>query len=98
MNLQDRVRQRLKTVVDPETGIDVLEMDLIDRLSTGDNGEVKLKFRPSSFICPLAFELAQEIWESLREIEGVKSIDMEVVDCIWADQINELLREEGGLA
>lgn len=98
MSLEDRVKQRLKMVIDPETGIDVLEMDLINSLSTTDSGEVKLTFRPSSFVCPLAFELAREIWESLREIEGVKSIDIEVVDCMWADQINQLLREEGGCA
>lgn len=98
MNLEDRVKQRLKMVIDPETGIDVLEMDLINSLSATDKGEVKLKFRPSSFVCPLAFELAQDIWQSLRQIEGVKSIHIEVVDCLWADQINQLLREEGGYA
>lgn len=96
MNLEDRVKERLKMVVDPETGIDVVEMDLIKDLSATDNGEVKLEFRPSSFVCPLAFDLAQEIWDCLREIEGVKSIYMEVVDCLWADQINRLLQEEGG--
>ena len=94
MNLEDRVKQRLKMVVDPETGINVIEMDLINNLSTTDNGGVKLEFRPSSFVCPLAFELAQEIWHSLQQIEGVKSIHVEVVDCLWADQINQLLREE----
>lgn len=98
MSLDDRVKQRLKMVIDPETGIDVLEMDLINSLSTTDSGEVKLRFRPSSFVCPLAFELAREIWESLREIEGVKSIDIEVVDCLWADQINQVLREQEGCA
>jgi metal-sulfur cluster biosynthetic enzyme len=96
MNLEDRVKERLKMVVDPETGIDVVEMDLIKDLSATDNGEVKLEFRPSSFVCTLAFDLAQEIWDCLREIEGVKSICMEVVDCLWADQINRLLQEEGG--
>jgi metal-sulfur cluster biosynthetic enzyme len=98
MSLEDRVKQRLKMVIDPETGIDILEMDLINSLSTTDSGEVKLTFRPSSFVCPLAFEMAQEIWQSLRRIEGVKSIHVEVVDCMWAGQINQLLREEGGCA
>ena len=98
MNLEDRVKKRLKMVVDPETGIDVVEMDLINSLTTTDRGDVKLEFRPSSFLCPLAFDLAHEIWQSLRQIDGVKSVHVEVVDCLWADQINRLLQEEGGQA
>ena len=98
MGLEDRVKQRLKMVVDPETEIDVVEMELINSLSATDEGDVKLNFRPSSFVCPAALELAQEIWQSLRQVEGVKSVHLEVVDCLWADQINQLLKEEGGSA
>ena len=54
MSLEDRLKKRLRMIVDPETGIDVVEMDLINSLSTTDDGDVKLDFRPSSFVCPLA--------------------------------------------
>ncbi len=96
MTIEDRVKQRLKTVIDPETGMDVVEMDLVQNVSASEDGEVKLKFRPSSFVCPLALDLAQEIRHSLREIEGVKSVHVEVTDCLWADDINKAIREEEG--
>jgi metal-sulfur cluster biosynthetic enzyme len=96
MSVEDRVKQRLKMVIDPETGMDVVEMDLVQNVSANEDGEVKLKFRPSSFVCPLALELAQEIRHSLREIEGVKSVHVEVTDCLWADEINKAIREEDG--
>ncbi len=96
MTIEDRVKQRLKTVIDPETGMDVVEMDLVQNLSATEDGEVELRFRPSSFVCPLALELAQEIRHSLREIEGVKSVHVEVTDCLWADEINKAIREEEG--
>ena len=73
MSIEDCVKQRLKMVIDPETGMDLVEMDLVQNLSATEDGEVKLEFRPSSFVCPLALELAQEIRHSLRKIEGVKS-------------------------
>ena len=96
MTIEDRVKQRLKTVIDPETGMDVVEMDLVQNVSASEDGEVKLKFRPSSFVCPLALEMAQEIRHCLREIEGVKSVHVEVTDCLWADDINKAIREEEG--
>ncbi len=94
MSIEDRVKQRLKMVIDPETGMDLVEMDLVQNLSANEDGEVKVEFRPSSFVCPLALELAQEIRFSLREIEGVKSVRVEVTDCLWADDINKAIREE----
>ena len=94
MSMEDRVKQRLKMVIDPETGIDVVEMDLVRSLSATDDGKVEVEFRPSSFVCPLALDLAQEIRQSLKEVEGVKSVRVEVTDCLWADEINQAIREE----
>ena len=96
MKLDEKIMERLKRVIDPETGMNVVEMDLIKDLGTTADGEVKLKFRPSSFVCPLAFRLAMEIWQSVQEVEGVNGLHLEVVDCLWAEQINQVLREEGG--
>lgn len=92
------MKQRLKMVIDPETGLDVVEMDLVRNLTTSEDGRVRVEFRPSSFVCPLALDLAQEIQRSLREIEGVKSVRVEVTDCMWAAEINKAIREEEGCA
>lgn len=94
MNLEDKVMERLKKVIDPETRVNVVEMELIQDVSVTGEGEVKLKFRPSSFVCPLAFQLAFEIWQNVKEVAGVKGVHLEVVDCLWAKQINKLLEEE----
>ena len=94
MSIEDQVNQRLKMVIDPETGLDVVEMDLVQQLSATEDGAVKLQFRPSSFVCPLALDLAREIRFNLKEIEGVKSVRVEVTDCLWADEINRAISEE----
>lgn len=91
MSLAERVRERLKSVIDPETGQNVVEMELIRNLSTR-SGKVKLKFRPSSFHCPLAFQLAVNIYRALEGTDGVRQVELEVVDCVYAEEINSFLR------
>ncbi|NLF00392.1 MAG: iron-sulfur cluster assembly protein, partial [Anaerolineales bacterium] len=43
---------RLAQVVDPETGVDVLRMRLVEDLMVDEHGCVRYRFRPSSPFCP----------------------------------------------
>ncbi|MDY7039793.1 MAG: iron-sulfur cluster assembly protein [Chloroflexota bacterium] len=91
--VRERVLLRLAQVIDPETGVDVLRMKLIENLSVGEEGTVRYKFRPSSPLCPLAVTLALEIKRTVAEVEGVTAQDVEVVGYVGADELNALLRE-----
>ncbi len=94
MSLVDRVEDSLKHVIDPETQMNVVEMGLIRDLAVTENGKVELKFRPSSYLCPLAFKLTFDIHTAIKTIKGVREVRLEIVDCLWAEQINKLLKEE----
>ena len=91
--LRERVLSRLVQVIDPETGVDVLRMRLIEDLSVNEDGTVRYKFRPSSPLCPIAVTLALEIKRAVAEVEGVTRQEIEVVGYIGADELNALLRE-----
>ena len=52
--LRERVLDRLRTVIDPETGADVVRMRLIQELTIGAGGIARYTFCPSSPLCPLA--------------------------------------------
>jgi metal-sulfur cluster biosynthetic enzyme len=80
------------SVIDPETGVDVVRMRLIEDLAVGDDGRVSYKFRPSSFLCPLAVPLSLEIQQAVAEIEGVTEQNMEIVGYIQADELTALLQ------
>ena len=57
--MEQAVRERLQQVIDPETGVDVMRMRLIEDLRVDDEtGCVRYRFRPSSPLCPLAVHLA----------------------------------------
>lgn len=93
--LREAILQRLSSVIDPETGVDVVRMRLIEDLEVDEEGVVRYKFRPSSPLCPIAVPLALSIREAVAEVEGVTRQEIEVVGYIKADELNNLLREMG---
>ncbi len=95
MNLKSKVLERLKKVIDPGTLSDVFSMGLIKDLTVDDKmGKIDLKFRPSSFTCPLAFKICLDIKEKLFKISGVKKVNVEVIDFNDSENLNNILRQE----
>jgi len=92
-DLRQRIVTRLSQVIDPETGVDVLRMRLIEDLSVDEDGTVRYKFRPSSPLCPIAVTLALDIKGAVAEVKGVTRQEIEVVGYVGADELNALLRE-----
>ncbi len=94
IELKHNITERLRQVIDPETGVDVMRMRLIEDLEVdGKSGQVSYKFRPSSPLCPLAVHLVLDIRKSVAEVPGVTDQEIEVVGYVGADDLNDLLRE-----
>ena len=93
-DLRERILARLRSVINPETGADVVRMRLIEDLTMGDNGHVKYKFHPSSPFCPLAVTLALEIRRAVAGVPGVVKQEIEVVGYVGAQELNKLLQGE----
>jgi metal-sulfur cluster biosynthetic enzyme len=86
--LERRVRDALEKVVDPETGLSVVEMGCIKSVSEKD-GEVVVEFVPTSPFCPIAFFLASSIKEAVERVEGVKRVKVFSRGHVMDEQINE---------
>ena len=91
--LHQAILARLSTVIDPETGADVIRMRLIENLRVDNDGVAHYHFRPSSPLCPIAVTLAFDIRKAVAEVEGVTGQDIKVVGYIKAAELNKLLRE-----
>ena len=91
--LRKAILIRLSTVIDPETGADVMRMRLIEDLAVDEEGVVRYKFHPSSPLCPLAVPLTLSIRKAVAEVEGVTGQEIEVVGYIKAKELNAMLRE-----
>lgn len=93
-DLCSQVITRMSQIIDPETGVDIIRMRLIEELKIGDDGFVSYKFRPSSPLCPLAVSLSVQIKKAVAEVEGVTGQAITAVGYVGADDLNKLLREQ----
>ncbi len=95
MTLRERILTRLTEVIDPETGVDVLRMRLVEDLEADEEtGYVSYRFHPSSPLCPLALSLALDIKSAIAATEGVSEQTIEVVGYVKADELTEIINSE----
>lgn len=91
INMLKKVKEALAQVIDPETGLNIMRMDLIHDLSVDEHGDVSLTFRPSSPVCPMAYALANEIKKTLTNIESVREVSIAVENFHDAERLEQLL-------
>jgi len=94
VQLRERIIQRLKGIIDPETLVDVISMGLIKNLDVTKDGNVSLEFQPSSSVCPLALPLALDIQNALKSLSEIKELNVTITDHRMADEVNRYLKEE----
>jgi metal-sulfur cluster biosynthetic enzyme len=93
-SLEEAILEKLKTVIDPETNIDVIRMRLVENLWIDALGKVRYIFRPSSFVCPIAVSLAMDIKKAVAEVPGVKSQEIAVEGYLMAEELQKIINEE----
>jgi len=91
--LREAILERLSTVIDPETNVDVVRMRLIKELKVDDAGRVSYTFRPSSPLCPIAVFLALKVKSSVAEVAGVHQQTIEVEGYVQAKELTELVNQ-----
>lgn len=91
--IRDLIITRLGEVIDPETGVDVIRMRLIEDLTVDEAGQVEYKFRPSSPLCPIAVPLSLMIQKAVASVPGVTGQELQIVGYMQADEINAMFRE-----
>jgi len=63
--LFDETEEALKDVVDPELGVNIVDLGLIYDLSLGDEGELIISMTLTSAGCPLTDVIEEEVAKSL---------------------------------
>ena len=78
LNLRDKVVEAIKSVYDPEIPVDVYELGLIYEVNVYPVNNVYILMTLTSPACPSAESIPTEIEQRIREIEGVKDVQVEV--------------------
>jgi metal-sulfur cluster biosynthetic enzyme len=92
--LEDKVREAVGKVVDPETGLTFAEMHMVKDVKEEQPGIVKVDFVPSSPFCPIAFKLAMDVKNAALKVDGVNKTLVYCRGHMMEQQINEMVNKE----
>ena len=70
----DEVTDALRDVIDPELGLDFVELGLIYEVAV-DGGAVNVTYTLTSPGCPIGPQVAEQIEEFVSELDGVESVN-----------------------
>src|SRR6202162_3095894 len=74
----DDVLEALSNVIDPELGLDFVELGLIYGVDV-DDGKVSVTFTLTTPGCPIGPQVTEQIEEFVGELEGVRGVASEMV-------------------
>ena len=97
-NIKQQINDKLKEVIDPELGINVVDLGLVYNVKEKD-GKVKILMTLTSPGCPLAGVIDEQVKEKVGEIKGVKKVELEITfEPLWTpDKMNEETRARLGM-
>jgi metal-sulfur cluster biosynthetic enzyme len=96
--LYEKILKSLGSVIDPETGLDVMRMGVVRNIEIqrgNRESAATLTFRPSSPVCPLAFKLAWEMKKAVEAVDGIETVEIQVENYNRASELEAVLREKG---
>ncbi len=86
MAMLDKVKEKLKEVIDPELGIDIVDLGLIYNIEEND-GNVNIIMTLTTPGCPMMAMLDREVVRKVKEVEGVKKVKVEITfDPAWTPE------------
>ncbi|NLX72977.1 MAG: SUF system Fe-S cluster assembly protein [Bacteroidales bacterium] len=66
----------LKTIYDPEIPVNIYDLGLIYEVDVNDEGRVRIVMTLTSPNCPVAESLPVEVQETVADISGVTSVEV----------------------
>ena len=69
----DEVNDALANVIDPELGLDFVELGLVYGIEV-DGGEVHIEFTLTSPGCPIGPQVTEQMKEFVGELDGVEEV------------------------
>ncbi|GIN62931.1 MIP18 family protein YitW [Robertmurraya siralis] len=77
--LKDSIMGALELVVDPELGIDVVNLGLVYDVEMNEEGMATVTMTLTSMGCPLAGTIVDQVKAALAEIPEVKDTEVNIV-------------------
>lgn len=93
-DLEKRVSERLKDIIDEETTRKFSELNIVTEVSEVGAGSVRVKFQPLSAYSPLAVDIGRNIRDAALAVEGVKTVRVECGGHMLDGLINRIVNKD----
>jgi metal-sulfur cluster biosynthetic enzyme len=70
----EEVQEVLRDVIDPELGLDFVELGLIYGIEV-EGGDVKVTYTLTTPACPIGPQVSEQIEEYVSELDGVEQVE-----------------------
>ena len=78
--IKTRILESLEQVIDPELGIDIVNLGLIYEIRFAEtNGETEIDMTLTTMGCPLADLLTDQIYDAMSDVPEVTKTDVKLV-------------------
>ena len=79
-DIKIRILESLEQVIDPELGIDIVNLGLIYEIRfNGENGETQIDMTLTTMGCPLADLLTDQIHDAMSDVPEVSKVEVRLV-------------------
>ena len=79
-NIKTRILTALEEVIDPELGIDIVNLGLIYEIRfDGDTGDTEIDMTLTTMGCPLADLLTDQIYDAMTDVPEVTTVEVKLV-------------------
>lgn len=78
-DLIKKIYAALEKVEDPELGIDIVNLGLINEINLFEENNVEIKMTLTTMGCPFAEQIQENIRKAAMNIDNVKNVDVQLV-------------------
>ncbi|WDF03248.1 metal-sulfur cluster assembly factor [Shouchella hunanensis] len=81
---KDRVMAELENVMDPELGIDIVNLGLVYDVHLDENINAEVEMTLTAMGCPLAGTIVSDVKNSLKELQELGELGNVDVNIVWS--------------
>ncbi|MGO0062992.1 metal-sulfur cluster assembly factor [Brevibacillus fluminis] len=96
MQKEDAVWAALEEVIDPEIGVNIVDLGLVYEIDVDDNGRANIEMTLTIPECPLADDIVKHVKEAVTAVSGITEANVSLVwEPKWSPaRMNDRAREE----
>jgi metal-sulfur cluster biosynthetic enzyme len=79
MPTPEAIRKAVRAVKDPELNLNIIDIGLVYDVEVDEPGDVRIRMTLTSPGCPAGAEIIEGVKQVVGDMEGVRSVDVELV-------------------